>query len=422
MDKAIYKLPYGTGSIQVSLSPDRVNGTIEDKVKFPGRPVTAQEEYWEVLRALRQPYGHLPLADALRGKEKIVILVSDDTRPVPTPLLIKAIIAEGSVVGIPPDKFSIVVARGGHPSKGRLQEDAYLPGEFIESIPLFESGEEGYLLVGQTKLGTPVEIDKRVAEADFVIATGNIEMHRLAGFSGGAKALMPGVGSRASIQANHSLIEKFQPSAGVLQDNLIRQDLEEAAEICGVKYIFNVIVDRHKRVIKAVAGDKIQAHRKGCKVAKLIQEVVVDQSSELVVASAGGTPKDSSLYQVVKSLLNAAKVIQPGGYIIMYAQCTDGIGDTHFAQLLGQVQTLEELKTILQQEFVLGYHKAQGLVELWEKCNFYLVTDQLDELPLLRVCRPEDAQALIDRLLTKVSQEYKIWVLPSAGYVFPISS
>lgn len=420
MDQRVFKLPYGDEFVELNLAGIDILGVVGAPDVQADSPVTDQEQYQELIRALRQPIAHLPLADAMRGKRNIVIIVSDHTRPVPTPLLVRAIVAEGAQTGMKAENFSLVIGRGAHPGQNEDLQ-TYLPPELVGQVAVYESGQGGYKTIGRTDIGTSVEVDSRVAKAGFVIATGNIEMHRLAGFSGGAKAIMPGVCSRNSIQANHSLINQFQSKPGQISKNLIRQDIEQAANLCGVNYLLNVVIDDQKKILNAVAGDVSVAHRRGCAYARMYQDVIVSGQADVVVASAGGSPKDGSLYQGLKAMLNASELVKPGGHLIVYAQCPQGYGDHHFAKLLHQAQGLGQLKELLQQDFVLGHHKAHGLVKILGKCQLHIIAEHLPAVSWLRIHSSAHGQAVVRGIVGKFAPDQipTGWVIPSAGYIFP---
>lgn len=420
MDQGSLQLAYGDGLLDVNLEGMNILGVLDHPDGQVAGLVTEQEQYQEVVRALRQPIAHLPLADALRGKGNIVIIVSDHTRPVPTWLLVRAIVAEGTRVGGKIENFCLVVALGAHPTQGENLH-SYLPPELKGRVAVYINGQTGFTTLGQTALGTLVEVDSRVAEAEYVIATGNIEMHRLAGFSGGAKAIMPGVCSRQSIQANHSLINRFQPQPGQISENLIRQDIEEAAQMCGVNYLLNVVMDNHKQIRRAVAGELVAAHRQGCELVQKLQKVPVTQMADVVVASAGGLPKDGSLYQGLKAMLNASELVKPGGHLVVLMQCPQGYGDPYFASLLHRVQSISQLKEMLAQNFVLGYHKAQGLVQILEHCHLHIISDNLAPVSWLGVHPSSARQDVLQEIISQFTSGLRptAWVLPKAGYIFP---
>ena len=204
---------------------------------------------------------------------------------------------------------------------------------------------------------------------------GNVEFHYFAGFSGGAKAIMPGVASRRSVNANHSHMIKDAAIATVLEGNPVREDLEEAAEMIGANFILNVIVDEHQRVIHARSGDVYKAHRELCSLLDLEGLVPIPEQFDLAIVSAGGYPKDIDLYQAQKALDNCASAIKPGGVIILLAECSEGYGNSTFAEWMKSGITPEELLAEIKENFVLGGHKAAAIAKIATTTNIFLITN-----------------------------------------------
>ena len=215
-------------------------------------------------QALASPIGTPRLRDLVRPGEKIAIVTSDITRPMPTWVVMPPLLEELYSAGVRPEDITLVFALGSHRPHTEA-EQRHLAGEqAFAQITCVDSDVTDCVHVGVTARGTPVDIDRRVAEADRRICLGNIEYHYFAGYSGGAKAIMPGVSTRAAIQSNHSRMVEADARAGKLAGNPVREDLEEAAAMVGVDFILNVVLDAHKEIIRAVAGDVTAAHRAGC--------------------------------------------------------------------------------------------------------------------------------------------------------------
>ena len=172
-----------------------------------------------------------------------------------------------------------------------------------------------------------MDIFTPVARADRRICLGNIEYHYFAGYSGGAKAIMPGVSTRAAIQANHSRMVEETSRAGLLEGNNLRADIEEAGAVCGIDFILNVVLDEHKEIIKAVAGDVTAAHRAGCAFLDTLYLKKIPRRADIIVVSQGGAPKDLNLYQTQKALDNAKHAVRRGGTVILVGSCKEGLGE-----------------------------------------------------------------------------------------------
>lgn len=218
----------------------------------------------EVKRSLQSPIGTKELSEIVKKGEKIVIITSDITRPLPSYKIIPSILDELYEIGVNKEDITIVFALGSHRPHTK-EEMIQLVGERVyNEVSCIDSDANDCIRMGMTKAGTPVDIFRLVAEADRRICIGNIEFHYFAGYSGGAKAIMPGVSTPSAIQANHSKMILEDAKAGNLVNNPVRDDLNEAINYCPIDFIVNVVLDEKKEIIHSVAGDFIEAHREGC--------------------------------------------------------------------------------------------------------------------------------------------------------------
>jgi nickel-dependent lactate racemase len=186
--------------------------------------------------------------------------------------------------------------------------------------------------VGTTSRGTRLEVFQDYLDADLRICTGNIEYHYFAGFSGGAKAVVPGLCSYAAISGNHSMMLAPTARAGIIAGNPVREDIDEAGALIGIDFIFNVLLDEDKRIIRAVAGHYLEAHRAGAAAYDRRCDLRIPAAADVVVASPGGMPKDINLYQAQKTLDNVAGAVRDGGVIVLVARCREGFGQKTFEE------------------------------------------------------------------------------------------
>ena len=238
--------------------------------------------------------------------------------------------------------MTLVFGLGSH----RHQTEAemrHLAGPAFDRIRCVDSDCTDCVRMGVTGRGTPVDITRAVAEANFRICLGNVEYHYFAGYSGGAKAIMPGVSSRDAIQANHRMMVQNEACAGRLEGNPLRMDIEEAGRICGIHYIVNVVLDEHKQIIFAAAGDVTAAHRAGCRYLDTLYRKPIPQRADIVLVSQGGAPKDLNLYQTQKALDNAKHAVRPGGIIILIGSCKEGLGEKCFERWIQEAKCSHDL-------------------------------------------------------------------------------
>ena len=223
-----------------------------------------------------------------------------------------------------------------------------------------------------------MEIFQLVAESDFVICTGSIEHHYFAGYTGGLKAVLPGVSSRRSIEANHALMIEDGTGPGN-PDCPVRADLEEAGNMLGVDFILNVVLNSKKEIVQAVAGHPVEAHRKGAEMVDTLNKYSVEPA-DIVVVSPGGWPKDINLFQSHKALENVKSAVKPGGTIILVAQCPEGLGNAVYEEWLNTTSTPQEAIEKLNTGFIQGGHKAALIGIMAQEFELYLVSDIPDEV------------------------------------------
>ena len=411
------KLEFGFGNtVQTALvdSANLMDVLCANEVTPP-----ASEE-GEIQRALREPIGAKPLTEMeLQGK-KIAIVTSDLTRPMPTykvmPILLDTLYAAGAAA----ENITLVFALGSH-RKHTPEEMEKLAGQRAwQEITCVDSDPKDCIHLGTTKAGTPVDITRVVAEADFRICLGNIEFHYFAGYSGGAKAIMPGVSTRDAIQANHSMMVRDEACAGNLDTNPIRQDIEEAGEICGIDYILNVVLSEHKKILKAVAGDKVLAHREGCKFLDALYLKKLQKPADIVLVSQGGAPKDLNLYQTQKALDNARHAVRQGGIIILIGSCKEGLGERVFEEWMTKSPSPEAMIERIGHDFQLGGHKAAAIAMTLQKADIYLVSEMEPEFVKSLFLTPiPDVQTALDCAFEKLGKNATVLAMPYGGSTLP---
>jgi len=374
----------------------------------------------EVKRALAEPIGTPQLGEIVRPGETVAIITSDITRPMPTYRVMPALLDELYAAGIRKEDITLVFALGSHRFHTE-EEKRKLAGErAYTEIRCIDGDPSDCVHLGVTKAGTPVDIVRAVAEADRRICLGNIEYHYFAGYSGGAKAIMPGVSTRAAIQANHSMMVREEACAGNLDSNPLRQDIEEAAAICGVDFILNVVLDSSKQIIRAVAGDLVQAHRAGCAFLDTIYRKEIPARADVVIVSQGGAPKDLNLYQTQKALDNAKHAVKDGGIVILVGSCKEGLGEDVFEEWLITAKEPRDLVERIAREFRLGGHKAAAIAMVLARAEIYLVSDMDPELVKTIFMKPfTTVQEAYDAAAAKLGGKPSVIVMPFGGSTLP---
>jgi nickel-dependent lactate racemase len=307
----------------------------------------------EIERSIDHCFGKS--LDEFQGSKSASILVSDITRPAPSHLMLPPLIKRMRELDIKNPR--IVFALGTH-RRMTFEEEAYLLKDCL-SLPHEEHDPQACVSLGRTRRGTPVEIMESVASSDLIVATGNIEYHYYAGYSGGAKAVLPGVSSEQSVVKNHELMRDPAAVTGRL-DSPVRLDMEDAAKVAGLDFILNTVLNSRKEIVLSVAGDFIQAHRSGASVVDQMYKSAVDPA-EIVVTCAGGRPKDLNLFQAQKALDNAKNAALPGGTIILLAECCEGLGHPVFERWACEAASAEDCWERFGREYEFGGHKAAFL-------------------------------------------------------------
>lgn len=412
------ELGFGHGSQAVEIPNENLLGILEPNSVPKGLTGGA-----EIARALANPIGAKPLRALVQPGQKIAIITSDITRPMPTALALPPVLDELYAGGAKGCDITLVFALGSH-RRHTPEEQRKLAGERAWAEIHIEDGNvDDCVSLGTTRRGTPVDIVRTVAEADLRIALGNIEYHYFAGYSGGDKAIMPGVSTRSAIQANHRLMVLPEAAAGRLAGNPLREDIEESAALCPLHFILNVVLDEHKQVICAVAGDHIAAHRAGCGFLDRLYRKDLPERADIVLVSQGGAPKDLNLYQVQKALDNAKHAVKPGGVVILVGACNEGLGEATFETWMTTMPSPAAMVERIGRDFQLGGHKAAAIAMVLEQAEIYLVSQMAPDLVRKIFLTPfATVQEAFNAALQKCGARASVLVMPYGGSTLPVIS
>ncbi len=406
---------FGTGVQEVEVPEQNLIGELHANEVPVGLTGEA-----EVRRALSAPIGTPLLRDIVHPGETVAIVTSDVTRPMPTAKVMPALLDELYAGGVDPKDITLVFALGSH-RRQTDEEKRRLAGERAwAEIRCVDSDPLDCVSYGVTSRGTPVDITRVVAEADRRICLGNIEYHYFAGYSGGAKAIMPGVSTRAAIQANHSRMVLPEAKAGALDTNPLRMDIEEAGAMVGIDFIVNVVLSEHKEILKAVAGDAVLAHREGCSFLDTLYRKELSAPADIVLVSQGGAPKDLNLYQTQKALDNAKHAVRDGGVIILIGSCREGLGEKTFEQWMTEAPSAHSLIERIGREFRLGGHKAAAIAMVLERAEVDLVSELDDDFVRSIFLVPyKTAQEALDHAFLKLGPNATVLAMPYGGSTLP---
>ncbi len=323
---------YGRGQLRLRM-PGGAQATVIRKAVLPKLPDPAAA----IAAALARPVGSPPLAELARGKRSACILICDITRPVPNRLFLRPMIETIAAAGIPLDAITVLVATGLHrPNEG--EELAELVGDpwVLANIRVenhFARDEAAHVDLGRTRTrATPVGIDRRFVQADLRIATGLVEPHFMAGWSGGRKVVAPGVAHHATIRTFHSA--RFMEDPLAVQCNLAGNPLhEEQLEIIrmiGEVHALNTVIDEDRDLVCVTFGEVIASHLRAVEFVTAATRIAVGRRFSTVVTSSAGYPLDKTYYQTVKGMVTPLDILQPGGTLIIASSCSEGFGSAEF--------------------------------------------------------------------------------------------
>lgn len=410
-----YSFGFGKGKLKFNIDEKNVSNILLPNAV--GLDLTGVEE---VRRAMDNPISSSKLKNIVKAGENVVIVTSDITRPMPSKIVLPVVIEELNSAGVKDENITIVFALGSHRAHTE-DEKKYLVGEEIyERIECIDSNSTEYVHLGITANGTPVDINKEVAKADRRICLGNIEYHYFAGYSGGAKAIMPGVSTRAAIQANHSRMVEEEARTGNIETNPVRIDIDAVEKFVPIDFIVNVVLDSSKKIIKAVAGHYIDAHREGCRFLDSFYKINIKEKADIVITTPGGYPKDLNLYQAQKALDNSKHAVKDGGIIILVASCKEGLGEKVFQQWMLSFKKSEDMIEEIKRNFQLGGHKAAAIAMILKKAKIFLVSELEPDFVRSIFMEPfSDVQSAVDAAFNEKCDNAKVILMPFGGSTLP---
>jgi len=417
----ITTLRYGRDGLEVELPDSNVVHVLRQR-SLPAieDPVAATRD------ALAQPIGTPPLADLARGRADACIVVSDLTRPVPNALILPPILATLADAGLPPERVTVLIATGLHrPATDAevreiLGEDVMASGCAIVNHVAQSDDEQADL--GVTERGTPALIDRRYVEADLKILTGLVEPHLMAGYSGGRKAICPGIAGCDTIMAFHGpkLLEPPAARAGNLVDNPVHEEALAVADLAGgADIIVNVTFDEHRAITGVFAGDMREAHAAAMARCEVQTKIVLDEPADIVVTSGGGHPLDLTLYQSTKGIVAAGAICRDGGTIIIAQQNAEGLGSDDFAWLITQEDVHAYIRQALAgADLRIDTWQLHVVEKVLRRCSVISVSE-LPEADRRRVpfARADTVEEAVETALEDHGPQARIAVMPEGPYV-----
>jgi nickel-dependent lactate racemase len=381
-----------------------------------------------ILENLRSPIASAPLRERVDKNQRVGIVFSDLTRPAPNGLILPAILSE--LGHLPLENITLFNALGTHRPNTDGELRLMLGDELVERYTIVQNGafdQDTQVCLGKTSSGNPVWINRRLLECDLKILTGFIEPHIFAGFSGGGKAIMPGMAGQTTIFNNHAPRNVLHPKAtwGVTHGNPIFEEIKEIAQMIGDVFLLNVTLSKDKRITGVFAGDLLEAHRAGRKFAAEAAFVKLPRAYDIVVVTNSGYPLDLNLYQSVKGMSVAARAVKPGGAIIIATDCWDGIPeDGMYHQLLSTAASPAELLERIQEPGFLGRDTWQAALQaqIQLKADVYVYSHNLSgeqiRSALLQPC--SNIEDTLRFLMDKYGPSPNLCILPRGPLTVPV--
>jgi nickel-dependent lactate racemase len=417
-------LDYGRTGLEVDLPADRVVGPLEIR---PVPPLADPESAVEA--ALRQPIGTPPLRELASGRKTACILVCDITRPVPNPILLRPMLRALEDAGIAREHVLILIATGLHRPSTPEERVEMLGREIARDYRVEDhhgTRLEEHTYLGTTPRGVPAWIDTRYVQADLKLATGLIEPHLMAGYSGGRKLICPGIAALETVKLWHgpAFLEHPRADCGLLEGNPVHEENTRIARLAGCDFIANVTIDSQRRVTSVVAGEMEQAWLEGVRFMEGIVTATVREPVDVVVTSSAGYPLDTTFYQAVKGLTGCLPIVKRGGTIILAASLSEGIGSPEFQSLFRETPSLEVfMERILGKDyFVMDQWQLEELAKVRRKARVKVVSDGLSP-EVLASCFVEPVPSVESALaesLAEYGPEARVAVIPKGPYVLPV--
>ena len=376
--------------------------------------------------ALQRPLGTPSLATLAAGRKKACIVISDITRPVPNATILPPMLRMLEEAGIPRDQIAILIGTGLHrPNEG--DELVTLVGEEIARdywiVNHRARDRDTLVYLGDTSIGAPIWIDKVYVEADLKIATSLVEPHLMAGYSGGRKAICPGIMGVDTMRVLHGpeLMGHSRATEGVIEGNPFHRQSLEVAQKAGVDFTLIVAMNARREITGIFAGDLEKAHAEGVRFAEEQTADFVEEPVDIAITTSAGFPLDLTFYQAVKGLTAVVPVVKEGGTILLAARCAEGIGSEEFEALLLKTPSATAFDEQLKDPdfFVIDQWQLQKLCQVLHKAEVKLFSEGIaaEYQGKLLVGHIPSIEEGLEEALARHGADARIAVVPKGPYV-----
>jgi len=413
-------MKYGRGEIGVDVPKPNLISVLASQ-EFP--PIENPEQ--AILDALETPTDSPALSEMAKNRKSATIVISDITRPVPNKLILPPMLRIIEEQGVPREEIRILIATGIHrPNEGDelLEMVGCQIMENYQIVNHFSQKQETLINLGQTQNGTPVLINRLYVESDLKVISALIEPHLMAGYSGGRKAICPGLASIKTMKIMHGpqILEHPKASVGILEGNPFHAEATEIALMAGVDFSLNVTINDRRQLTGVFAGDMVNAHLAGAKFAEKQTKATLPEPADVVIVSCAGYPLDTTFYQAIKGVLSAVEVVKEGGMVILVAECQEGIGSGPFTDLILKTKNLEQFvrNTYNPKNFVIDQWQLEELAKAIRKANVYFYSDKIpyEQQQQLFVNPLKSPNEGVEIALKKYGKDAKIVAIPDGPY------
>jgi len=425
----MYRVPYGKATLEFSLPPG-MRATVA-----VSHPVSAlKDERAAVAEALAQPIGTPPLREMARPGHRVCIVFTDATRACPDALLVPALVSELTQAGVRDDDITLLCGVGMHRPSTPAEKAAKLGPDVAGRFRVIDNEPRNPAALadlGTTAGGVPVSVHRAVVESDLVVATGVVEPHQFAGYSGGRKTLAIGAAGESLIAHTHgpAFVDHAGTRLGRIEGNPFHDAVTEAAQRAGLRFVLNVVLDDDRRLLRVTAGDPDRAFRDLVAFARTVYEVEVPRRYDIAIGGVG-FPKDANLYQASRApsylFFAPTCVVRPGGYFIVPARCEEGAGSgVAERRFLAAMRDAPDIPSILADARHNGYppgeQRAFVMAKVLEHSRVIIVASECPDLvaacKMLPAVTVEDAVEMAARDL---GRSCDVLIVPHALLSLPV--
>ena len=420
------KIDYGKKGLEISMNSLWNVTVFQPKGQKPlANPIK------EIRKAIKNPIEGQSLRNIIKNKKpvnKVCIVVSDATRPVPSHIILEGLIGKLNDYGIQDNQILVLIATGLHRPSSLDEIERIIGKDLINRLVVknhVANDTDSLQYFGNTEENIPIYVNKNYSSSDVKITTGYVEPHFFFGFTGGRKSIIPGIAGKETIQANHSAKNISSPFSrfGMYKENMLHKNSMEICQKVGVDFTVNVCINENHEIVKTVAGDFEKVHETLVDYQNKHLFTEIQEPYDIVICGNGGYPLDLNLYQAVKSMALGELAVKKNGTIISVNECIDGIGEENFRELLFSGKSPQELyNLILNREIVVpDQWEIQILARILMKAEIIVVSSLKEqEIGNIGLKYANNVENAIKVSIKKHGSNARILILPNGPQILPL--